>query len=63
MCHGKADAVVQYSWGQKSFEELQKHLTKTTFKAYDNMGHSASMEELQDIADFVENIVNKEAKL
>lgn len=54
LCHGDADMVVAYRFGQASAEELKKAGLPVEFKTYRGMGHSACPEELQDVADFLE---------
>lgn len=49
------DDVVNYSWGQSSFELLQNYGFTVDFKSYQNMGHSASQEELMDILKFIKS--------
>lgn len=59
MCHGDVDAVVRHEWGVKSFEVLKKHMTKTQFKTYKGMGHSANYEELEDMTKFIKSVYEK----
>lgn len=57
MCHGTQDDVVNYSWGKTSFDLLNGNGYTTEFKSYQNMGHSASQEELMNILSFVKSNV------
>ena len=61
-CHGNADPVVKYEWGVTSKDYVVKHLlggedkaTNFTFKTYPGMGHSSSLQEVQDMADFIKS--------
>jgi predicted esterase len=62
LAHGTADDVVRFTWGQKSHEELLKHLppgqVAATFKAYPGLGHSCSNRELADLIVFVKDLLN-----
>eukprot|EP00695_Tsukubamonas_globosa_P000343 TRINITY_DN1250_c0_g1_i1.p1 TRINITY_DN1250_c0_g1~~TRINITY_DN1250_c0_g1_i1.p1 ORF type:complete len:221 (+),score=55.21 TRINITY_DN1250_c0_g1_i1:60-722(+) len=50
MCHGDADPVVRYAWGQLSFNSLKEWgLSHTDFKTYAGMPHSACPKEIADI--------------
>ena len=58
--HGTADSVVRYEWGNTSMkfvvgsllggEENAKHFK---FQTYNGLGHSSSMNEVVDMADFI----------
>lgn len=55
MCHGTMDDVVNFSWGKSSWDLLHNHGFTVDFKSYQNMGHSASQEELIDILKFMKS--------
>jgi predicted esterase len=56
MGHGDADPVVRYEWGQQTAEFLKKELGhEVEFRTYSNLPHSAAVEEIDDL----ENFVNK----
>lgn len=57
MAHGDADNIVQYQYGQASFEELKSAGAQVEFKTYHGMGHSACPQELQDLARFLETVL------
>jgi len=59
-CHGKDDQVVHFKWGQMSYKFLKDDLAleNSKFIEYDGMGHSSSMEELNDISSFLKTIIN-----
>jgi len=58
MCHGKADAVVQYGWGKQSFDKLKiMGFEKIVMKSYANMGHSSSNQEIEDVAVFLKSAI------
>ncbi|EFC42197.1 predicted protein [Naegleria gruberi] len=60
--HGTSDVVVRYDWGATSMkfvvgsllggEENAKHYT---FKTYSGMGHSSSLTEMNDMAEFIKS--------
>jgi predicted esterase len=61
MCHGTADQVVRFEWGQKTYngikdllrEKLGREPEHVQFKSYSGMGHSGSPQELRDVAQFI----------
>ncbi|KAI9489413.1 Phospholipase/carboxylesterase/thioesterase [Zychaea mexicana] len=53
MCHGDADPVVKYSFGRDSAGLLEKLGYNVKFNTYPGLVHSASPQELQDIASFI----------
>ncbi|KAI8393972.1 Phospholipase/carboxylesterase/thioesterase [Radiomyces spectabilis] len=53
MCHGDADTVVQYKFGQESADHLKQMGYNLTFNTYPGMAHSACPKELIDISDFL----------
>lgn len=58
MCHGDADPVVQFKWGQLSKQKLQAAGVKDIqFNVYPNMQHSACMQELDDIKDWLHRVL------
>lgn len=54
MCHGDADQVVAHRFGTASADALTAAGLPVTFKTYRGMGHSATPQELQDVADFLQ---------
>ncbi|PRW33175.1 acyl- thioesterase 1 [Chlorella sorokiniana] len=61
MCHGDCDQVVNYDFGKRSYEELQKEGVKVDFKTYQFMGHEACGEELMEMRDFLKACFSKAA--
>lgn len=58
MGHGDSDEVVQFTWGKKSHDALEKlGVSAIDFKVYPGMGHSACMDEIEDIGDFVKKTI------
>lgn len=57
MAHGDADNIVQYQYGQASFEELKGAGAQVEFKTYHGMGHSACPQELADLARFLQSVL------
>jgi predicted esterase len=53
MCHGDSDVVVPTSFGKESAEWLKKHGFDVTMKLYPGMGHSACLEELDEVEKFI----------
>ncbi|CAN6848708.1 unnamed protein product [Brassica oleracea] len=50
VCHGKGDDVVPYKFGEKSSEALISHgFKKTTFKAYNGLGHYTIPQEMDEL--------------
>ena len=57
-CHGIADAVVGYAWGQKSIEHVRSSgLVAADFKSYPGLGHGANAEEVADVLSFLSKTV------
>ena len=55
--HGDCDPVVPYRWGQLTSTTLKGFLGNHEFKTYKGMAHSSSTWELQDVKDFLQQIV------
>ncbi|KAI8146755.1 Phospholipase/carboxylesterase/thioesterase [Fennellomyces sp. T-0311] len=55
MCHGDADPIVQYTFGKESASILEKLGYNIKFNTYRGLVHSASPEELGDIASFIKD--------
>ncbi|KAI1626962.1 acyl-protein thioesterase 1 [Exophiala viscosa] len=54
MGHGDADEVVKYRWGQRTAEMLKNELGhKVEFKTYKGLPHSADMQEIDDLEEFI----------
>ncbi|KIX10299.1 uncharacterized protein Z518_01381 [Rhinocladiella mackenziei CBS 650.93] len=54
MGHGDADEVVKYQWGQQTAEFLKNELGyRVEFKTYRNLRHSADMQEIDDLEEFI----------
>jgi len=54
MGHGDADEVVKYRWGQLTAEFLRNELGhKVEFKTYRHLPHSADVEEIDDLEQFI----------
>ncbi|KAK0723882.1 Phospholipase/carboxylesterase/thioesterase [Apiosordaria backusii] len=53
MAHGDSDQVVNTQLGKKSYELLKEMGYKATLKIYPDMGHSACVEELDDVEAFL----------
>lgn len=51
--HGQSDAVVPFRFGELSANMLKESGVPTSFHSYAGLQHSASEEELKDVAEFV----------
>lgn len=61
MCHGSDDPVVLEQWGRKSYEILRDSFGVTgRFIVYKGMEHSASPQELSDLASFIERKIPRD---
>ncbi|KAJ8422205.1 hypothetical protein Cgig2_014270 [Carnegiea gigantea] len=59
LCHGKADDVVRYKFGEKSSKVLSSSgFNNVTFKSYDGLGHYTHPEEIQDICSWLKSKLN-----
>ena len=54
MGHGKQDSVVRYEWGTESKELLGRMGLEVTWKAYDDLQHSATPAEISDVEQWME---------
>lgn len=63
MCHGTADAIVQYAWGQKSANALKEKNLNVQFKSYPGMAHESSIEELDDLSRFLQELLKQKIEL
>jgi lysophospholipase-2 len=61
LAHGTADQVLQYQYGVASHEHMTEKLgmTAVSFQTYQGMGHSACQEELQQLANFIANVLER----
>jgi len=53
MCHGKADVVVDFRFGQMSYQKIKEFHSEVEMKSYDNMGHTSCPRELMDVKNFI----------
>lgn len=60
-CHGDADFVVPFQWGQASEKILSAFLDRNNyvFKAYKGLSHSSSTAELHDVMCFIQKHLPK----
>jgi len=59
LCHGTSDPVVQFEFGQGTYNTLKELDAKVEFKAFPGMGHQANPEELQDVENFLKKVLPK----
>jgi lysophospholipase-2 len=52
-CHGQADSMVAFSFGQMTSQLLQAFNKNVEFKAYPDMDHGSCEEELQEVKQFI----------
>ncbi|KAF8449947.1 Phospholipase/carboxylesterase/thioesterase [Terfezia claveryi] len=58
MAHGKRDGVVRYDWGEKSKDALVGMGLDVTWKAYDDLDHSATPAEINDMEQWMDQRLN-----
>lgn len=63
MAHGTSDSVVDYSWGHRSYESLKSKNLNVIFKSYPGMAHESSIDELNDIANFLNEQMKQKSEL
>ena len=54
MGHGQADPLVKIQWGRMTRDFLKERGFNVTWKEYENLEHSASEQELDDLQSWVE---------
>jgi predicted esterase len=60
--HGDADGVVRPDWASKSVAELKAQaLESVSLKMFAGMAHSANLEEIEDVAQFIRNALAGDA--
>lgn len=57
ICHGDADPVVRFQWGQMSMQKLQDAGVDLKFRVYNGMQHSTCIEELKDIKRWLKEVI------
>ncbi|KAI1500016.1 Phospholipase/carboxylesterase [Biscogniauxia marginata] len=62
MCHGDVDPVVPTDFGKESYEILKKQGFNATMKMYPGMGHSACLEELDEVEAFLRSCLPPQEK-
>ena len=55
--HGDCDPVVPYRWGQLTSTTLKAFMGNHEFKTYKGLAHTSSAAEMQDIKDFLLQLV------
>ena len=59
IAHGNADEVVPIKWAREAHRRMEEHFdTKIPMKTYSDLTHSASIEELDDVATFIEGVLS-----
>lgn len=56
-CHGDCDPIVPYKWGQLTSTLLKTFIPNVTFTSYQGLAHSSNAEEIDDIRNFIQNVV------
>merc|ERR1712093_13000 len=59
MGHGKQDNVVQFAWGEMSYNLMKDQLAmpNVEFHSYNGLAHSANEQELMDLAKFLNKVI------
>ncbi|GAB4832894.1 hypothetical protein Ancab_006912 [Ancistrocladus abbreviatus] len=59
LCHGTADDVVQYKFGEKSAQKLSSiGFNDVTFKSYNGLGHYTNPREIDDVCNWLTSKLN-----
>ncbi|XP_038057361.1 acyl-protein thioesterase 1-like [Patiria miniata] len=56
-CHGDADPVVNFAFGQMTREKLKTICSNHTFHKYSGLGHSSCPKEMDDVRDFLVSVL------
>lgn len=56
-CHGDSDEVVPIERGKQAHEILKKYFAKIEFEEFANMGHEATLPELDSVKEFINKYV------
>lgn len=60
--HGDADQVCRYEWGKETARVIEKDLGhQVTFKTYPNLPHSAALEEIDDLEQWITKCLGTKA--
>lgn len=59
MGHGDSDTVVHTALGKLSYDKLKELGYDASWKVYPNMAHSASEDELDDVAGFIAKVLEE----
>ncbi|GAB2300368.1 hypothetical protein Dimus_034409 [Dionaea muscipula] len=63
LCHGTADDVVQYKFGEKSVQKLSScGFNDVTFKSYRGLGHYTNPQEIDDFCNWLTSKLNLDGK-
>ncbi|KAG9293925.1 hypothetical protein G9A89_019263 [Geosiphon pyriformis] len=57
MAHGDCDQVVPYELGHHTSKLLKNHEYSVSFKTYQGISHSSSIEEIKDLNDFLRQVL------
>lgn len=55
MGHGDSDPLVLTKWGKATADQLNEWKFNVKFNTYPRLGHSASLEEIQDLENYVKS--------
>ncbi|GAB1607197.1 acyl-protein thioesterase 1-like [Argonauta hians] len=53
LCHGTADNLVPFQWGQLTHRLVKTFNSKSRFRAYEGMSHSSCGREMEDVKKFI----------
>ncbi|KAN0071909.1 Phospholipase/carboxylesterase/thioesterase [Elaphomyces granulatus] len=60
MGHGTADMILQCDFGKKSADYLKELGHDVEFRTYPELGHSADIEEIEDLENFLQKVIPPE---
>ncbi|KAJ8305610.1 hypothetical protein KUTeg_016155 [Tegillarca granosa] len=62
-CHGNADPLVPFHWGERTSHLIKKFSKCHKFKNYQNMAHSSCQEEMDDVKNFLQEHLSLDSKV
>jgi len=59
MMHGRLDEVVPIDFYENSKNQLDKQKIAYDCKSYDDLSHSISLDEIEDLINYIEKIISE----
>ncbi|XP_013075676.1 acyl-protein thioesterase 1-like isoform X1 [Biomphalaria glabrata] len=56
-CHGTSDPLVSFRWGHATNEIIKTFNPTAQFKSYSNLGHSSCASEMEDVKQFLQDVL------